>query len=49
MFFDMAPRHVAPAMRGLFLMRGMLVVVGLEMFGLVLGTPAIPGHDFLQC
>lgn len=46
------------AVRRLFLMRGMFVVLGLEMFGLVLGTLgiglvlgifAIVGHDFLQC
>jgi len=36
------------AMRRLFLMRGMLVIVRLEMLGLVLGTFAILGHEFLQ-
>jgi hypothetical protein len=36
------------AMRRLFLMRGMLVIVGLEMLGLVWGTSATLGHEFLR-
>jgi hypothetical protein len=46
--FDLVIGLAPAAMRCLLLMRGMLVILGLEMFGLVLGIFAISGHEFLQ-
>ncbi|HEX4112629.1 MAG TPA: hypothetical protein VH020_08855 [Stellaceae bacterium] len=46
LLFDLVTKLVLVSMGCLFLMCGMLMVVGLKMFGLVLRAFAVFGHEF---